>query len=147
MTIGRINTATVDLDEPSEQDLIWVKEKIAKFIELTGSELGKFIIDNWQTVHGKLVKVFPRDYKRVLEEAEAEKKRLEEEQRTADALQNLNVDDGPQRTRTLSMDMQIAPTIIQKYKKKELTKRKLSVSLYFYFYRLVNYCRIIQFNS
>lgn len=124
-TINRINTATVDLDDPTEEDLIWVRERITQFIKLTGSELGKFILDNWQTVHGKLVKVFPKDYKRVLEEAKVEKKRQQEEQEAADAMSKLAVSQG--RARTLSMDMQIAPTIHLK-KKKELTKRKLSVS-------------------
>nr|CDJ87182.1 Glutamate synthase and FAD-dependent pyridine nucleotide-disulphide oxidoreductase domain containing protein [Haemonchus contortus] len=120
--VHRINTATVDLDDPTEEDLIFIREKIERFIELTGSELGQRILDNWQAEHAKIIKVFPKDYKRVLQEQEAEKERLEAEK----AAEDENDKPGRPRERALSMDMQIAPTLI--HKKKLLAKKKLSVA-------------------
>ncbi|WKY16252.1 hypothetical protein Q1695_001156 [Nippostrongylus brasiliensis] len=119
--VQRINQATVDLDTPTEEDLVFVREKIQRFIELTGSELGQNILDNWQTSHAKIIKVFPRDYKRVLKEQEEEQKRVEAEKAAEDAEL-----EGRPRQRTLSMDMQIAPTLI--HKKKMMAKKKLSVA-------------------
>lgn len=52
-----INVATVDLDEPNEEDLIEVKTRLESFVNVTGSDLGKRIIDNWQTEHAKIIKV------------------------------------------------------------------------------------------
>ncbi|KAK6020185.1 hypothetical protein OSTOST_14165, partial [Ostertagia ostertagi] len=52
----RINVATVDLDEATEEDLVFVREKITRFVELTGSELGQRILDNWQKEHAKIIK-------------------------------------------------------------------------------------------
>ncbi|KIH69330.1 hypothetical protein ANCDUO_00335 [Ancylostoma duodenale] len=123
----RINVATVDLDPPSEDDLVFIRDRIKKFIELTGSELGQHILDNWQTEHAKIIKVFPRDYKRVLLEQEEEKKRLAEQKAAKEKADEEEMEGpGRPRQRTLSMDMQIAPTLI--HKKKLLAKRKLSVA-------------------
>ncbi|ETN80283.1 hypothetical protein NECAME_02415 [Necator americanus] len=117
----RINVATVDLDPPSDEDLVFIRERIQKFVELTGSELGQHILDNWQTEHAKIIKVFPRDYKRVLLEEEEENKRIAE-QKAAEAKGDDGEPEGRPRERALSMDMQIAPTLI--HKKKMLTKKK-----------------------
>lgn len=119
--VQRINVATVDLDTPTEEDLIFVRDRIKNFIELTGSELGQRVLDNWQVEHERIIKVFPRDYKRVLQEQEEEKKRIEAE-RAAEESESV----GRPRERTLSMDMQIAPTLI--HKKKILAKKRLSVA-------------------
>ncbi|VDN22876.1 unnamed protein product, partial [Cylicostephanus goldi] len=121
---SRINDATVDLDTPDEDDLVFIRDRIKKFVQLTGSELGQRILDDWQTEHAKIVKIFPKDYKRVLKEQEEEKKRLAEEKEAADK-ENGDMEGRP-RERALSMDMQIAPTLI--HKKKLAAKKKLSIS-------------------
>ncbi|VDM52133.1 unnamed protein product [Angiostrongylus costaricensis] len=121
--IQRINVATVDLDEPANDDLLFIREKIERFIELTGSKLGQRILDNWQTESSKIIKVFPRDYKLALKEQE-EKKRLEEKE-AAENLVNEKAKADRACQRKLSMDMQIAPTFI--HKKKNLSKKILSV--------------------
>ncbi|GMT35312.1 hypothetical protein PFISCL1PPCAC_26609, partial [Pristionchus fissidentatus] len=101
-----INTATVDLDDPEMEDLGSVKAAIERFVDQTGSEMGKHIIDNWQTEHAKIIKIFPKDYKRVLEEQKAKKEKDEEDARlVAEMNQNLTVD--VPRVRAMSMDMQI----------------------------------------
>ncbi|GMT07908.1 hypothetical protein PENTCL1PPCAC_30082, partial [Pristionchus entomophagus] len=104
--VSLINVATVDLDEAEDEDLIEVKTKIEEFVNATGSELGRRILDDWQTEHTKLIKVFPKDYKRVIEEEKASQAKADEDARlVAEMNQNLMVD--APRSRTLSMDMQI----------------------------------------
>ncbi|KAK6032025.1 pyridine nucleotide-disulfide oxidoreductase [Ostertagia ostertagi] len=121
----RINVATVDLDEATEEDLVFVREKITRFVELTGSELGQRILDNWQKEHAKIIKVFPRDYKRVLkEQEEEEEKRIKAAEKAEKEAEDENNKPGRHRERALSMDMQIAPTLI--HKKKLMAKKKLS---------------------
>jgi glutamate synthase domain-containing protein 3 len=39
---------------------------IARHAELTGSPRAKWILDNWEAMLPKFVKVFPHEYKRVL---------------------------------------------------------------------------------
>ncbi|VDK48783.1 unnamed protein product [Anisakis simplex] len=80
---SKINMATIDLDEPTEEDLKWIRVKIAEFVDETGSELGSQILDNWQREHANFIKeyvicmtdddlqIFPKDYKRALDEMEA----------------------------------------------------------------------------
>jgi glutamate synthase domain-containing protein 3 len=63
----RCNRASVDLEpviDPKDADLIQLL--IARHAELTGSPRAKWILDNWDTMLPKFVKVFPHEYKRVL---------------------------------------------------------------------------------
>jgi len=69
----RINTEMVDLEAPDDEDLEWLRTTIAVHRHETGSRvaariLGDFAAQSW-------VKVFPKDYKRVL----AAMRRAEEE--------------------------------------------------------------------
>jgi len=54
---------------PTDADLIAFL--IARHAELTGSPRAKWILDNWETMLPKFVKVFPHEYKRVLAQAAA----------------------------------------------------------------------------
>jgi glutamate synthase domain-containing protein 2/glutamate synthase domain-containing protein 1/glutamate synthase domain-containing protein 3 len=63
----RCNRASVDLDpvvDPQDIDLIQLL--IARHAELTESPRAKWILDNWETMLPKFIKVFPHEYKRVL---------------------------------------------------------------------------------
>ncbi|CAJ0583810.1 unnamed protein product, partial [Mesorhabditis spiculigera] len=105
-TLEKVNIATVFLDKPDKDDFDYVHGQISKFVELTGSEFGQRILDNWTELRRKIVKVFPKDYKRALEEQEAAKKRAAQEQKDVeDRMERLSV--GNARQRALSMDMQI----------------------------------------
>ncbi|KAI1717309.1 conserved region in glutamate synthase domain-containing protein [Ditylenchus destructor] len=79
-----MNLTTIDLDEPTLDDLKWVQDMIGEFVKETESTLGKRILDNWQEEHAHFVKVFPRDYKRVLQEIEAEERKRAAEQEARD---------------------------------------------------------------
>lgn len=63
---GKCNKEMVDLDELTSEDIATLKEMITKHFEKTQSELAKEILENWSEALGNFVKVFPRDYKKIL---------------------------------------------------------------------------------
>jgi glutamate synthase domain-containing protein 3 len=66
---SRVNPALLDQLEPlDEGDVIEVRELIAEHVERTGSTVGRRVLDEWDALQGRFVKVFPTDYKRVLAE-------------------------------------------------------------------------------
>eukprot|EP00581_Thalassiosira_minuscula_P012171 CAMPEP_0183715274 /NCGR_PEP_ID=MMETSP0737-20130205/9570_1 /TAXON_ID=385413 /ORGANISM="Thalassiosira miniscula, Strain CCMP1093" /LENGTH=1599 /DNA_ID=CAMNT_0025944365 /DNA_START=168 /DNA_END=4967 /DNA_ORIENTATION=+ len=73
----RCNMGLVALEEI---DSVEEKEKVYGFIqehvEMTGSPVGQRMLENWDSECKKFVKVFPHDYKRVLEERAAAKKQV-----------------------------------------------------------------------
>lgn len=65
----RCNQEMVDLEKLTlDEDVQLVRSLIAKHVAATGSTHGQSILDNWSTMQGKFVKVFPRDFRRVLEQ-------------------------------------------------------------------------------
>jgi glutamate synthase (NADPH/NADH) large chain/glutamate synthase (ferredoxin) len=72
----RVNPTMLDQLEPlDEGDAIEVRDLVAEHVERTNSPVGRRVLDEWDDLLGKFVKVFPTDYKRVLAElaaAEAE---------------------------------------------------------------------------
>ncbi|MGA3327105.1 MAG: glutamate synthase large subunit [Terriglobia bacterium] len=63
----RCNRASVDLDPVTDsQDIDLIQNLIARHAELTESPRAKWILDNWETMLPKFIKVFPHEYKRVL---------------------------------------------------------------------------------
>jgi glutamate synthase domain-containing protein 2/glutamate synthase domain-containing protein 1/glutamate synthase domain-containing protein 3 len=63
----RCNRASVDLDpvvDPRDIDII--QTLVARHAELTESPRAKWILDNWETMLPKFIKVFPHEFKRVL---------------------------------------------------------------------------------
>ena len=62
-------TACVVALEPLEldEDIDNVQTLLRKHIEATGSERAQWVLENWHTLQSKFVKVFPRDFKRVIE--------------------------------------------------------------------------------
>jgi hypothetical protein len=70
----RVNPVMLDQLEPlDEGDAIEVRDLIAEHVRRTGSPVGQRVLDDWDALLPKFVKVFPGDYKRVLAElAEAE---------------------------------------------------------------------------
>jgi glutamate synthase domain-containing protein 3 len=63
----RCNRASVDLDPVSDpQDIDFIQTLIARHAELTDSPRAKWILDSWEAMLAKFVKVFPHEYKRVL---------------------------------------------------------------------------------
>ncbi|MFI5307118.1 MAG: glutamate synthase large subunit [Polyangiales bacterium] len=65
---SRCNQGLVDLEGLEPADELAVKELISRHFELTGSSVAQRLLRNWADSARTLVKVFPRDYKRVLAE-------------------------------------------------------------------------------
>ena len=68
----RCNRASVDLGpviDPKDADLIQLL--VTRHAELTGSPRAKWVLDNWEIMLPRFLKVFPHEYKRVLGQASA----------------------------------------------------------------------------
>ncbi|HEX5614987.1 MAG TPA: glutamate synthase large subunit [Acidimicrobiia bacterium] len=63
----RMNRDMVDLDTLDEDDREWLRGIITRHLEETGSTVAEGILTDWWNNVGQFVKVFPKDYKRVLE--------------------------------------------------------------------------------
>jgi len=59
------------LDDPDEAAEI--KLLVQRHVQLTGSELAECLLGDWNNTLAQFVKVFPSEYRRVLEETEKEK--------------------------------------------------------------------------
>ncbi len=73
---SKVNGEMVDLDPLEEDDRQWLKSTLLRHLEETGSTVAASILANFNAEVEKFVKVFPRDYKRVVlakrrEEAQA----------------------------------------------------------------------------
>jgi glutamate synthase (NADPH/NADH) large chain len=62
----KCNRASVDLDPLQEKDREELRYWIARHAEDTGSPRANWILENWDSMLPKFVKVFPHEYKRVL---------------------------------------------------------------------------------
>ena len=60
------NTEMVDLDEVDDNDTIFLKELINKHYLNTGSNIAKFILNDFTNQLQYFIKVFPKDFKNVL---------------------------------------------------------------------------------
>jgi glutamate synthase (NADPH/NADH) large chain len=64
------NTEMVDLDPLSAKDKEQVVTLLRKHVQITGSTVAKALLENWEESLLKFVKVFPKEYKRVLQQAQ-----------------------------------------------------------------------------
>jgi glutamate synthase (NADPH/NADH) large chain len=69
----KANHELVDFDPLSQEDKALLRQKIETHVEVTHSDVGKHFLANWDESLRKMVKVMPRDYKRVLAERAQEK--------------------------------------------------------------------------
>ena len=66
------NHGMVELFSVKEKkDIMELKDLIEKHFKYTQSSVAQGILKNWSQVQGEFVKVYPRDYRRVIEEAES----------------------------------------------------------------------------
>jgi glutamate synthase domain-containing protein 3 len=62
----RCNTAAVDLETVPDEDAAMLFDLISRHVEFTASPRGNWIIENWEQMLPKFIKVFPHEYRRVL---------------------------------------------------------------------------------
>ena len=68
----RINPTMLDQIEPlDEGDAIEVRDLVAEHVRRTASPVGRRVLERWDELLARFVKVFPADYKRVLAELAA----------------------------------------------------------------------------
>jgi glutamate synthase domain-containing protein 3 len=65
---SRCNHDMVDLEKLDAGDVAILRELIEKHVRYTGSPKGRRVLEAWELTLPRFVKVFPRDYKRVLME-------------------------------------------------------------------------------
>ena len=63
----RMNREMVDLDLLDDEDIEWLRGVITMHLELTGSAVAERVLSNWFQNVRQFTKIFPKDYKRVLE--------------------------------------------------------------------------------
>jgi glutamate synthase domain-containing protein 3 len=63
----RMNHEMVDLEVLDDEDVDWLRGVITQHLELTGSDVAERLLSRWWSNVTSFVKVFPNDYKRVLE--------------------------------------------------------------------------------
>jgi glutamate synthase domain-containing protein 3 len=70
-----VNPVMLDqIEELDEGDIIEVRALVDEHLERTGSPVAQRVLDNWDELLPKFLKIFPTDYKRVLaERAQAER--------------------------------------------------------------------------
>jgi glutamate synthase (NADPH/NADH) large chain len=61
------NTEMVDLDPLSINDEEQITALLHKHVHLTGSKVAQQLLANWRKVSSQFVKVYPKEYKKVLE--------------------------------------------------------------------------------
>lgn len=61
------NKEMVDLDPVSDEDAVLLKQMIQKHLQYTGSAVAKFVLGDFENQLQHFVKVFPKDYKKVLQ--------------------------------------------------------------------------------
>jgi glutamate synthase (NADPH/NADH) large chain/glutamate synthase (ferredoxin) len=72
MFAGRVNPEMANQLEPlDEGDAIEVRALVAEHLERTGSPVAQRVLDTWDELRPRFVKIFPTDYKRVLAELAA----------------------------------------------------------------------------
>jgi glutamate synthase domain-containing protein 3 len=62
----RCNTVGVDLDPLADEDIALIHRLISRHAELTQSPRANWILENWEQMLPKFIKVFPHEYKRAL---------------------------------------------------------------------------------
>jgi glutamate synthase (NADPH/NADH) large chain len=63
----RMNHEMVDIDPLDEDDIDWLRGLVTMHMELTGSPVAERILSKWWRNVEQFTKIFPKDYKRVLE--------------------------------------------------------------------------------
>ncbi|XP_071114158.1 uncharacterized protein [Haliotis cracherodii] len=75
------NQESVALESLSSADATFLDETLREFVDKTGSELAKNILDNWSEEKQHFVKVFPHEYKRAMKEQEQEQTEMRRQER------------------------------------------------------------------
>jgi len=73
------NQDMVDLDQLTAADAVELHDMIGRHYAYTGSMVAKFVLDDFENQARQFIKVYPRDYKRVMERSENVKVKMKNE--------------------------------------------------------------------
>lgn len=62
------NTESIDLDPLNFEDKQLVLQYVKKHYECTKSDRARFLLENWHTSQHDFIKVFPKEYKKIVQE-------------------------------------------------------------------------------
>jgi glutamate synthase (NADPH/NADH) large chain/glutamate synthase (ferredoxin) len=64
---ARVNTEMVELQRLEPEDLLWLRDVVARHAQYTGSTVATSVLSDWPRRSAQFTKIMPRDYQRVLE--------------------------------------------------------------------------------
>lgn len=64
---AKVNTEMVELQRLEPEDLVWLRDVIARHVTHTGSTLAASVLSDWPRRSAQFTKVMPTDYQRVLQ--------------------------------------------------------------------------------
>ena len=70
---GNCNKEMVDLDPLDQEDISLLNDMITKHYAYTGSTVARFVLDDFENQLQHFIKIFPKDYKKVLSERKKQK--------------------------------------------------------------------------
>ncbi|HZA09815.1 hypothetical protein, partial [Mycobacterium sp.] len=62
-----VNREMVELQTLDHDDLVWLRDVVARHAQLTGSTVATSVLSDWPRRSAQFTKVMPADYQRVLE--------------------------------------------------------------------------------
>jgi glutamate synthase domain-containing protein 3 len=73
---SRCNTSMVDLDPINDEDFDTIKSLLTNHIKYTDSTKAKLVLDNISKEKNKFIKVYPKEYKAIIEQQKIMEKKL-----------------------------------------------------------------------
>ena len=70
------NHSMVDVDPLKPEDVAFVKRLVERHVAYTNSPKGQWVLDNWENMLPKFIKVFPKELKKAMSDRVAEEKAL-----------------------------------------------------------------------
>jgi glutamate synthase (NADPH) large chain len=67
LDLGKVNSEMVELQALDDEDLVWLREVVAKHAQYTGSTVAKSVLSDWPRRSAQFTKIMPTDYQRVLQ--------------------------------------------------------------------------------
>ncbi|MHB8466092.1 MAG: glutamate synthase large subunit [Acidimicrobiales bacterium] len=64
--VARVNPEMVDIDPLDDEDRAWLRDVVSRHHELTDSAVAARLLADWDVAIERFLKVFPKDFKRVL---------------------------------------------------------------------------------
>jgi glutamate synthase domain-containing protein 3 len=64
---ARVNPDMVQLQQPDNEDLLWLRDVVARHARYTGSTVAQSVLSDWPRRSAQFTKIMPTDYQRVLQ--------------------------------------------------------------------------------